>query len=1442
MAVAFGQTKPKKVPRYRPKPLVQEGETAIYKAAVEDGGKSILESLWDGAELAWDSSFENLGVNAAVNEYKRRFTEGSGEYVSVEEAKEKWNLELKEPTRLEEALFLNAINVQSQQLFEESLQDLSMQHGPVNFVAQLAGLFGTAMVLPANWLGLGIYKQLKSVPRYMRLRAAHQIAQAKKGTENAQKVAQARKAWKDLRIAAKQTPVGIVEAAGVVGAENVLYEHLREEQGITGNKALAFGIGAGAGLFLGVAGKAMTTAAADVPPAAPVKTAPLVKDVAADAAVAVKDQPTPDVKTAEKILAPEEPKAKPGEEPKQKPGPNLAKPVVVDPDEFRYMLEAADRMKQRELIETAWANEPAKTATLKHTPVADDVDNLKIPDEAAPVQRTVVAKNVEEFDQVIDDIHKQLELADSHAKANPTKVADTAPPVERRSAVEEIFDDADTLEDTVVMPEAERAAIDAEAADRAAARIAQQAEREARDRLVQDKIAKTKADVAEEVVSGTLDTAKIKDPQTADKTVAELVDEMKNVDTTMVPAHIAWGRVLFGKSWEDDLVEAVASLRKMGVMTPITDIYPWMRHRKAFFGRYYQGHNWLKKRHGVYSSNMLKNELLRLDQRLIDFHLNKSKATTKGAGASPIKDGKQAKPPTKEAVVKKQVEELQTVEEVMPKVEVMPKPRPKPAPEPLPTKLEEGAAAFEEIDGQFVVRTRTALEDHENPQLIDWYKRKGITTEDYAEMDAAAAKGIRLDIRRYKTRKGAMARFDKFKGQDAPKAIEPEPLVPEGTPLFEMTDPDGTIFRAATASPLLLPAPKPKPKIRRVSPPAFKVKKKAKDKPATRAGDVSPEDERIAEVAEVLKQAKKDKDVDAIIELEDELFELRLAKKNGPAPKIGEEKVVETPVKEVVKEAPPAPEPEVKPSLKLTPAEYVYDQGGPQVGLFNDIEYTAPNGKTYKVETIGKYRYRVKIETDIPAGKKATGKPRLSKRDKDKIAEIERVRDASPATETARYNRQIASIKGLKDEEIARFEEAASRGKQLKTKYFQSGTGMVRFFKRETGLDISKEAEARVVDRVEAASPKPRSVELEAPLDDVPNTKTPEPEVTAKPAASKNYTVHQPTGDTMETLVEWRHPNKLDEIQFWIFKTGDNFTVMQRTDSGTVKDSYKTLRGALKKLDRQVNTLEVREDGYVKGRERVNDYPVPKIEEFEPKIPPQRKTKEVKVVDKDAVRPTTDNADGAKLALEQRYPEIKFDTSKTASVTGPDGTTTPTVGKDDIFNLEYSSDDGNAIRLVKLDKEGIHKDISDFTSRQVAKSGKEMYTPSSKEFAGEYMVEFDFGEDYVKNFQFTHKNQVPRRFQRIEYKTLNLAVKRFRKEVVAQAKADLGKDIKVPTPDEIKMGPKRGAEKIQELTEELTKSIKQLGDCRGGKSMQSEVSGPNAAGTGVPGKGTPGTD
>ena len=1418
MAVAFGQTKPKKVPRYRPKPLVQEGETAIYKAAVEDGGKSILESLWDGAELAWDSSFENLGVNAAVNEYKRRFTEGSGEYVSVEEAKEKWNLELKEPTRLEEALFLNAINVQSQQLFEESLQDLSMQHGPVNFVAQLAGLFGTAMVLPANWLGLGIYKQLKSVPRYMRLRAAHQIAQAKKGTENAQKVAQARKAWKDLRIAAKQTPVGIVEAAGVVGAENVLYEHLREEQGITGNKALAFGIGAGAGLFLGVAGKAMTTAAADVPPAAPVKTAPLVKDVAADAAVAVKDQPTPDVKTAEKILAPEEPKAKPGEEPKQKPGPNLAKPVVVDPDEFRYMLEAADRVKQRELIETAWANEPAKTATLKHTPVADDVDNLKIPDEAAPVQRTVIAKNVEEFDQVIDDIHKQLELADSHAKANPTKVADTAPPVERRSAVEEIFDDADTLEDTVVIPESERAAIDAEAADRAAARIAQQAEREARDRLVQDKIAKTKADVAEEVVSGTLDTAKIKDPQTADKTVAELVDEMKNVDTTMVPAHIAWGRVLFGKSWEDDLVEAVASLRKMGVMTPITDIYPWMRHRKAFFGRYYQGHNWLKKRHGVYSSSMLKNELLRLDQRLIDFHLNKSKATTKGAGASPIKDGKQAKPPTKEAVAKKQVEELQTVEEVMPKVEVMPKPRPKPAPEPLPTKLEEGAAQFEALPvadlfgPEFVVRTRVPLDRTRNQQLVPWFQSKAATKErdeliqrralaqpdkeGVARLDAALKyradqnyafqrevveaekQGILLDIRRYKTRKGAMARFDKFKGQDAPKAIEPEPLVPEGTPLFEMTDPDGTIFRAATASPLLLPAPKPKPKIRRVSPPAFKAKKKAKDKPATRAGDVSPEDERIAEVAEVLKQAKKDKDVDTIIELEDELFELRVAKKNGPAPKIGEEKVVETPVKEVVKE---------------DPALALIRKHDPDNVLVKRADLENKYGVTYNTGSNGDFESLVKQVPDAEVN--------YVKLEKGPDGYV--LSASGPKYQKGRF---VYSGGGGKHGSVSGGNTIEQTYKTLK--------GALARFKKEAGDGPSlKEIEG---ESTPAASPKPQSVELEAPLDDVPNTKAPEPEVTAKPAASKNYTVHQPTGDTMQTLVEWRHPNKLDEIQFWIFKTGDKFNVMQRTDSGTVKDSYKTLRGALKKLDRQVNTLEVREDGYVKGRERVNDYPVPKIEEFEPKIPPQRKTKEVKVVDKDAVRPTTDNADGAKLALEQRYPEIKFDTSKTASVTGPDGTTTPTVGKDDIFNLTY--------KPKTTAKEPAPGTIAEIKLMKVPKQ-----TGAVGGEQGEFIVTSATNEIN----QLTGKAQLVGGEGK-RYKTLRGALNSFKKQV--------GDKAKTPTADEIKMGPKRGAEKIQELTEELTKSIKQLGDCRGGKSMQSEVSGPNAAGTGVPGKGTPGTD
>ena len=649
MAVSFGQTKPKKVPRFRPKQRVQETETEVYQAAVQDGGKSILESLWDGSEFAVDNSFESLGAQYIGQELAKRYSENKDEYVSVEEAKEKWQLELDEPLPLPQVLYLHEVQQTSLKHFNTSLQDLSLKHGPANFVASLVGIFGSAALLPSNWLGLGLYKGVKSVPRYMKLHAASKALAAARGTENAQKVKQARDAWKKLKIAAAQTPVGVVEAAGVVGAENVIFDYMKQEQGVQGNPMASFAIGAGAGLFLGVAGRAMTTSAKSVAQIPPMKHEGLVKPDAADAAVAPKAEPMADAKAGEKITAPEEPKATgPQQKEKSKPGPVLAKEVTAE-------------------VELT----PEQRAVEEFTQKVDEDAAQHIRSEDQPVNPKLHATSIEEFDEVLENIHQQLARADREA-APRSELAE-------QSEWQKIFDDNDNLEDTVVIPEGEVIARQREAEEIAAA---QRAERAERDKLFteqqakessdpRDKQAVAKAEIAEEVVSGgDLDTSKIKDAQVAEKSVGELVDDMKNADISQVPAHIAWGRVLFGQSWEDDLVKAVASLRQMGVMTPITDIYPWMRHRKAFFGRYYQGHNWLKKRHGVYSSNMLKNEMLHMDQRLIDYHLGKSKATTKGLGANPLKDGTQGKPITKEAAAKTNLAGINAIETTMPKVEV----------------------------------------------------------------------------------------------------------------------------------------------------------------------------------------------------------------------------------------------------------------------------------------------------------------------------------------------------------------------------------------------------------------------------------------------------------------------------------------------------------------------------------------------------------------------------------------------------------------------------------------------------------------------------------------------------------------------------------------------------------------------------------------------------
>ena len=209
--------------------------------------------------------------------------------------------------------------------------------------------------------------------------------------------------------------------------------------------------------------------------------------------------------------------------------------------------------------------------------------------------------------------------------------------------------------------------------------------------------------------------------------------------------------------------------------------------------------------------------------------------------------------------------------------------------------------------------------------------------------------------------------------------------------------------------------------------------------------------------------------------------------------------------------------------------------------------------------------------------------------------------------------------------------------------------------------------------------------------------------------------------------------------------------------------------------------------------------------------------KEVKLVDKDAVRPTVDNADSAKLALKQRYPDIEFEASMTGSVAGPDGKVTPTVGKDDIFNLTY--------KPKTTAKEPTPGTVAEVVLTKLPKQKGGALTGER----GEYLV------NIVRNDvnQLTGKPSLVPDLDK-DYKTLRGALNAFKKHV--------GNEAKVPTLDEIKMGPKRGAEKIQELTEDLVKAVKALGDCNGGKSVQSEVSGPNAAGAGIPGKGTPGTN
>ena len=751
-------------------------------AAKYDGGKSLLTAVADGASLSINESFEKLGMNKLAMEWERHQKQGlDQQMVTVKEAEEKWGLTLDEPIPLHEALFLDEINQDSVKLFENVLHDLSFREGPVNFLGSLAGVLGVAAMLPSNWIGLGVYKHAKNLPRYMKLLT---LAQKSKNLRRATDLPKKQKllaAQQALKIAAAK-PVPVLESAAVVGAENVMYAHLKESEGVKTDKALAFGIGAGAGLFLSTIGRALTTSVdklPKIPRSTPAKVVPAEAAGPANKAVP-ENKPITEVAPEERALVPEDRDSPFGlreqdnfdatEEIPEDILEGMRQDFAIgrDPELAAKTVERI-KLARQELTTTEKLKEPKKPIQIAGV---KDPQNPKDAHEAAFVKR--VNEQVEAWRKKQKQMEDELAAEQSPAavfEGGPKRIKEPkiVKPKEEFTAQQKLVEENIHLDDKAPVDDfgpVVAASVDDEVAVAKLRTVAEQTGRQ------------------EELV------ARLEElPGTAKRNEPQLVEDIESGSlSTKVPGHILWGNQLFGKEWEHMLLNAMTAMRKLGIYANVNDLYPQFMHPKAFQGWVENQARYLKRTKGVYTNKQLMNKVLAKRPEQIEYYLEKYGRSMKDAGVNPQKEGAQAKPT--EVKSKTSVDGAVVQEQNLPKVD-------KKGPTPIPEqpKIKVGESKEVEVPVKEPVlspkeryfdqaaRINAILDADVSVEKLDPnYKNLGLVVEDNyrtghamlfkdtrgvwtisidrdLKLNKTPADGI---VKEYKTFKGALRSFNKL--------------------------------------------------------------------------------------------------------------------------------------------------------------------------------------------------------------------------------------------------------------------------------------------------------------------------------------------------------------------------------------------------------------------------------------------------------------------------------------------------------------------------------------------------------------------------------------------------------------------------------------------------------------------------------------------------------
>ena len=622
--MAYGQAQRQIKSGYKPKYDPVSSQADDYVTAMQsDGGKSALNAFTDGAKLGLSESFERFGLNTLARKYEAERQAGNDvPMVSAKEAEEKWGLKIDKPMPLHEVTFLKQLNDEAIQNLENVLQDLSLRHGPVNFLGAVAGTLGAAALLPSNYLGLALYKHVKNLPRYYRLIALAKRARAARNVKNLKKMREINAAKKALKVAAaKQVP--ILESAAVVGAENVLYAHLKESEGHEANKPLAFGIGAGVGLFLPLVGRALTSpfkTRKTIPPTAPKQQVPMRTLEPSREVKGPFDQGPLDKEAVDRfnkaIKEEESQKVIPTKTPdvekvpikKAAPAPEgAAKPVTKSPKE--QVEEAAAKSINK--MQARWRKIDA---------VEDKIDT-----EIQPLS-------------VLDDTQPTVK--------EPVKAREELTPQQKDTLdAVKVDDDELTLEDYISMYK-EDTPTPRPSEDE---RVLMQSVRAVAD-------GENKVDAIVNRLDEITSVPKRAEPKLVKGTLLK----------SQVPGHIKWGNTLFGDIWEETLINAMAAFRKMGIYANVIDLYPQFAHPKAFKGWVEQQARFLKRTKGVYTTRQLMDKVLEKRPEQIDYYLEKyAKPISKDLGDNKTQDGIQAKAPKVEINNEAAVKTLQGQEDAI---------------------------------------------------------------------------------------------------------------------------------------------------------------------------------------------------------------------------------------------------------------------------------------------------------------------------------------------------------------------------------------------------------------------------------------------------------------------------------------------------------------------------------------------------------------------------------------------------------------------------------------------------------------------------------------------------------------------------------------------------------------------------------------------------------